>query len=192
MAAKSTIANILGGFTVLADNPFSIGDYVKIGGHQGYVQKIGVRSTHLATYGGSVIAIPNAQFTDGVVENFSRVDTKKVSVELFLDYDNSEERIEEAMKILNKIAKTHRNTTEDDDDTIVSFHSFGRSAIILKFTYHINLKSIYDKKYDLGFRIQKIEHEINRIRTSINMEIFQQFKHAGISFQEAFELDGNQ
>jgi len=191
MAAKDTIANILGGFTILADNPFFINDYIRIGEHQGYVQKIGIRSTHLASYGGSIIAIPNAQFTDGVIENFSRVKTKKVSVDLYLNYDNSENQIKKAIKILQNIATTHKNTTEANDDTIVSFYSFGKSAIILKFIYHIDLKSFCNETHELDSQIQKITHKINDIRTNINLQIFTQFQKARIKFQEALEINNN-
>ena len=192
MAAKDTIANILGGFTVLADNPFSINDYIKIESYQGYVQKLGIRSTHLATYGGSVISIPNAKFTDGVVENFSRVKTKKVMIDLHLDYDNNEKQIEKAKQILTDIGKNHNDTT--NGEPIVSFHNFGKSALNFKFTYHVNLVEIISKKGNkedevfLNSQIVDIKKEINKVRTDINMQIFKKFKEANIKFQEALEI----
>lgn len=195
MAAKDTIANILGGFTVLADNPFSIHDYIRIADYQGYVQKIGIRSTHLATYGGSMIAIPNAKFTDGVIENYSRVKTKKVAINLYLDYDNSKENIEKAKEILTKIGEMHDDTT--NGEAIVSFHNFGKSALNFKFTYHVNLNRIMSRKGNkedvkfLNSQIVDIKKAINKVKTDINTEIFNQFKEAKIEFQEALELNDN-
>ena len=192
MAAKDTIANILGGFTIFTDKSFTLNDYIKIGPHQGYVRKHNIRSTVLATYGGSVIYIPNAKFTDGVVENFSRVEAKKVEIDLYLDYDNTKKQIKKAKKILDKIIKKHRHKIKGEP--IVSFHNFGKSALNFKFTYCVNLAHIIPQNgshIDGVFgdsQIVDIKREVNTVRTAINMQIFKQFKKANIEFQEALEI----
>ena len=52
MAAKDTVSNIFGGFTIFSDRPFKLHDRVKVAGFDGTVIDIGVRSTRLKTLEG--------------------------------------------------------------------------------------------------------------------------------------------
>jgi MscS family membrane protein len=70
-AAKDLISNIFGGVSVIADKPFKIGDTIKFGDKTGVVREIGIRTTRLLTVDGTTLIIPNAKFTDGIIENMS-------------------------------------------------------------------------------------------------------------------------
>jgi MscS family membrane protein len=45
LAAQDTIANLFGSFVVVMDQPFYVGEYIRITGHEGTVEEIGLRST---------------------------------------------------------------------------------------------------------------------------------------------------
>ncbi len=47
MAAKDTVSNIFGGFTIFTDRPFTLNDRVKVAGFDGTIVEIGIRSTRL-------------------------------------------------------------------------------------------------------------------------------------------------
>jgi MscS family membrane protein len=72
MAANETLSNLLGSIVILADRPFALGDRVKIGGDEGVVEQIGVRSTILRTAEGDTIAVPNRNIVNTPVRNFSK------------------------------------------------------------------------------------------------------------------------
>jgi MscS family membrane protein len=76
-AAKDLVSNIFGGVSVIADKPFKIGDMVKFDNRQGIVREIGIRTTRLETVDGTTLIIPNAKFTDGIIENLSARNWKK-------------------------------------------------------------------------------------------------------------------
>ena len=61
MAAKDTVANVFGGFTIFTDRPFSMGDRIVISGFDGTVKEIGIRSTRLQTLAGREVSIPNSK-----------------------------------------------------------------------------------------------------------------------------------
>ena len=42
MAAKDTVSNIFGGFTIFSDRPFKLNDRVKVSGYDGTITDIGV------------------------------------------------------------------------------------------------------------------------------------------------------
>jgi small-conductance mechanosensitive channel len=50
LAAQDTAANLFGSVTILIDNPFKIGDWVKVKDMEGTVEEIGFRSTRIRTF----------------------------------------------------------------------------------------------------------------------------------------------
>lgn len=162
MAAKDTVSNIFGGFTIFADQPFRINDRVKIDGYDGTIIEIGVRSTRLRTLEGRVVTIPNAKFTDAPVENVSKEPSRKVVMNLGLTYDTTADQIEQAMDILKKIIESNSST---DEKIVLSFNAFGDFALNIMCIYYI-----------------KSGADIPETQTEINLEILRQFNANGLEF----------
>lgn len=59
LAAQETLANFFGSLVVVMDQPFKVGDVVRIGANEGTVEDIGLRSTKIRTAARTVIVIPN-------------------------------------------------------------------------------------------------------------------------------------
>ena len=67
-AFKDILQNMLAGILILLRQPFSIGDQIVSGGHEGTVEKIETRATFIKTYDGCRVVIPNSViYTDSVV-----------------------------------------------------------------------------------------------------------------------------
>lgn len=60
LGAQDLIKNIIGGFVILADRPYQLGDRVKIGDAYGEIDHIGLRSTKLTTPEDTRVTIPNS------------------------------------------------------------------------------------------------------------------------------------
>ncbi|MBO7496561.1 MAG: mechanosensitive ion channel family protein, partial [Salinivirgaceae bacterium] len=86
LAAKNTVTNFLGGATLLVDNPFSIGDRVRVAGYDGFVRFIGLRSFRLTTLDGTEVTIPNANIIDNAIENVTREPSRRIVLSLQLTY----------------------------------------------------------------------------------------------------------
>src|SRR5207253_5245 len=69
LAAQDTIANLFGSVVVAIDQPFKIGEIVKIGAHQGTVEDIGLRSTKIRLLDRSLVVIPNKSVASEAVIN---------------------------------------------------------------------------------------------------------------------------
>jgi len=160
MAAKDTVSNIFGGFTIFTDQPFKIGDRVKVSGFDGTVTEIGVRSTRLKTLDGRVVTIPNSTFADSAVENVSWEPSRKVVLNLGLIYDTTPDQIEQAMAILKSISDNHEGTEEN---TWMAFNAFGDFALNICFIYYIT------KGADIG-----------AVQTEVNLAILRQFNENGL------------
>lgn len=162
MAAKDTVANIFGGFTIFTDKPFHIGDRIVIGGYDGFVQEIGIRSTRLKTLSGRIVTIPNSTFADSPVENITWEPSRKVKIDLGLTYDTSPENMEKAMDILKDIVSQNERTEEN---SIVSFSGFGDFSMNVMFIYYISRGQ-----------------DIAGTQSEINMAILTRFNKAGLEF----------
>jgi small-conductance mechanosensitive channel len=69
-AFKDILQNMLAGILILLRQPFSVGDQIVSGGHEGTVEKIETRATLITTYDGRRVVIPNSViYTDSVVVN---------------------------------------------------------------------------------------------------------------------------
>ena len=162
MAARDTVSNVFGGFTIFTDRPFAIHDRITVNGHDGVVTEIGIRSTRLKTLAGRIVTIPNATFTDSAVENISAEPWRKVSMTLGLTYDTPPDGMEKGMEILRRIA------AEDDDlaeEPLVAFSGFGDWSMNLLFIYYIQKGA-----------------DILGVQTRVNLAILKEFGDAGLDF----------
>ncbi len=175
MAAKDTVANIFGGFTIFTDKPFGINDRVKIGNYDGSVVEIGVRSTRLKTSAGRIVTIPNSKFADSAVENISIEPTRKIILQLGLTYDTTPESMENALVILKEIAGANSDVT---DEPTIFFSGFGDFSMNITFIYYIEKES-----------------PIAGTQNSINLAVLKQFNQAGLDFafptQTLYNIDAN-
>ena len=68
-AAQDILKNIFGGFLIIIDRPFQVGDKIEVGEHYGEVSTIGLRTTRIITPDDSLISIPNALISSTSVSN---------------------------------------------------------------------------------------------------------------------------
>lgn len=79
LALQDTLANMFGGFTIMLDRPFRIGDYIQLaGGESGHVVNIGMRSTQLRTGDNNILSIPNSLLVKNMITNHSYPDNRIV------------------------------------------------------------------------------------------------------------------
>lgn len=163
MAAKDTVANLFGGVTVFADKPFSIGDRIRIGGHEGTVLTIGMRSTRLRTLDGPIVVIPNFKFTDTVLENVTAEQHRRIRLQLGLTYDTTPERMERALALLSELVHARQQALLPEHTAY--FHTFGDWSLNIVFVY----------------RIRHGQH-IDRTQSEVNLEIMRRFAAEGLDF----------
>ncbi|MBN1252238.1 MAG: mechanosensitive ion channel family protein [Bacteroidales bacterium] len=163
MAAKDSVANLFGGFTVFADKPFTIRDRIKVKGFDGTVEEIGIRSTRLKTLEGRIVTIPNATFSNEAIENISSEPNRKIVSDIGLTYNTSPEKMLNAIEILKNIAIQNQNVS--NDDIVAAFNSFGDSAMLIKFIYYINKGA-----------------DIFNTSSEVNIEILKQFNDEKLEF----------
>lgn len=162
MAAKDTVSNVFGGFTIFTDRPFSLKDRVRVDGYDGTIEEIGIRSTRLRTLSGTLVTIPNATFSGNSVENVSVEPCRKIVLNLGLTYDTKPEAMQQAMDILKQIKE---DATGVEEKVIVGFNGFGDFAMNILLIYYVTKGE-----------------SIIETQTRINLEILKRFNEAGLDF----------
>ncbi len=87
-AAQDLLKNVFGGFVVMFDRPFQIGDKIEAGNYYGEVVEIGVRSTKIVTPDDSLVTVPNSEFMLQYVSNSNSGENNcQVVAEIYLPID---------------------------------------------------------------------------------------------------------
>lgn len=140
-AAKESLENLLASFMVMIDKPFTIGDWIKINGVEGNIEKVGFRSTRIRSFDKSVISIPNRQLIDSNLENFSERGMRRVLFTVGAIYGLSRATLETTMsEIRNLILKTDGTT----GIPTVNLESFGSSSVNIQVLYFITVNADVD------------------------------------------------
>ena len=162
LAAQDSVKNIFAGIMIFLDKPFKIKDRIKIDGHDGVVEEVGLRSTRIRTLEGRIVTIPNCTFTDNSVINVTSQPALKVKINLGLTYDTNENDMQKAINILQDIVKNQDAIT---DDYAAGFNGFGDFSLNILFMYYVRPES----------------HWLNT-QTLVNKEVLKRFNEEGLEF----------
>ena len=126
-AAKDSIENLFGTFTVLMDKPFQLGDWITVGDIDGSVEEVGFRSTRVRTFYNSVITVPNSRFISAHVDNMGERRYRRVKTMLSLTYDTPPEKLEAFCEAVRELLRQHPYTRKDT--FYVYFNAWSASSI---------------------------------------------------------------
>lgn len=149
-AAKESLENLIASFMVLVDKPFTIGDWIKIDGTEGVIEKVGFRSSRLRTFDKSLIIIPNRKLIDTKLENFSERGTRRVVQTVGCTYGVSEARITEFIENTKKEIETIDGVLPG---VSVSLDAFAESQM--------NLGIVYFVKVDANIDFGEVKEKVN-------------------------------
>lgn len=153
LAAQDLLSNLFAGVAILTDKPFKVGDRIIVAGQDGFVKRIGLRTTIIETWGGTQVVMPNKQVADSVLENVTREKARRVKMILTLEYGTSTAKLKKAKQILAKLVLNNKST---DDNSLVHFVDFSAYSIDIQLIYWIkDLNKILDTKDEINFEIKQ-------------------------------------
>jgi MscS family membrane protein len=107
LAARSTLENLFGAFSIGADQPFREGDFVRIEDFVGTVEAIGLRSTRIRTLDRTVITMPNGKLADMRVESFAPRDRIRLACEIGLVHGTTSAQMRAILAGLDRVLRQH-------------------------------------------------------------------------------------
>ena len=133
LAAQDTIANLFGSIVVAIDQPFKIGETVKIGASTGTVEDIGLRSTKIRLIDRSLVIIPNKTVSSEAIVNLSRFTSRRVEQVLSLTYDTKPEQMEAIVAEIRRLIAAEPGV--DAGAVQVFFRDLSTSSLDIWLTY---------------------------------------------------------
>lgn len=151
---QNVISNFISGIIVLIERPIIVGDYIEVGGLDGVVTKIRMRSTTITTRNNISVIVPNSSFITENVINWSH-DDPKVRIHIPVGIEETASKLDLAREILLQIADGHPDVLKEVAPA-VWFETFGSSTFNL--TLLVWIKSAIRRHYiisDINFEIAK-------------------------------------
>ncbi len=133
LAAQDTLANIFGAIVVAIDQPFKIGEAVKIGPNVGGVEDIGLRSTRIRLVDKSLMTIPNKTVAAETITNYSRYIRRRVEQVIGLTYDTTPAQMEAIVAEIRDILT--REPLIDKASVMVFFRDLNASSMDIWIVY---------------------------------------------------------
>ncbi len=160
---QNVVNNFVSGLILLVERPVRVGDLVVVGGEEGYVRKISVRSTEIETRDYCNVLVPNSSFISENVKNWTlRNRIGRVTVSIGAAYDCNPRKVRE---VLLQVARECPDVVSKPEP-LVDVASFGGSSIDFVLNVFVDIDDIYKE---------------TRVRTDLSIAIFEAFEKAGIA-----------
>ncbi len=127
LAARPTLENLIGGLTLHADRPVRVGDICQFNGIIGTVEEIGLRSTRVRASDRTLVTIPNAEFSNMQLVNWSRRDQSLLTTTVGLRYETTQEQMREVVRRVCELLNGHPEI--DQTQVRVRFRELGQYAL---------------------------------------------------------------
>lgn len=131
LAFQDTLSNFFAGVYISVDRPIKEGDYVLLEtGQEGYITKIGWRSTKIRMLANNSIVVPNSKIASSIIVNYYSPDKEMaVVVPVSVSYDSDLSKVEKAtVEVATEIQKTVNGAVRDFKP-FIRYTSFGDSGI---------------------------------------------------------------
>jgi len=160
MALSGQLQNFAGGVIILLLRPYKIGDYVEAGGIAGTVKAIQIFNTVLTTPDNKIITVPNGTISNGVLVNYSQMETRRVDWTFGVEYGSDVEKVKACVKrILDADARVLKEPA-----MFIALSALADSSVNVTVRAWVNSADYWDVFFD------------------INQKVYEQFNAEGIEF----------
>jgi len=143
LAAQDTLKNLFGSFTIFADKPFQIGDWIQFGTVEGTVEEVGFRSTRVRSFENSLMSVPNAKLLDTSVNNYGLRQYRRFKTNISITYDTAPDKIELFVQGLRSIVALHPDTRKDGAE--IHLNNMGASSLDILFYMFFDVSNWTDE-----------------------------------------------
>ncbi len=133
-ASQDTLRNVFGAVMLIVDQPFTLGDVINTGSHEGKVRALGLRSTTIELNDGQTLTIPNSDLANRAIVNLTRRDFIRCLELVHLEANTPADKVREAAEILRQALSGHEGS-DPRHPPMVSVHEFGDWSVNLRYIY---------------------------------------------------------
>lgn len=163
LALQDTLKDIISGTSIILDNYYIVGDYVKYKNFTGTVIQLGLRSTKIMDFDGQVYTIANRNIDE--IINLSQKMASSL-IEVPTAYEEKTEKVE---AILNEVVDEIKTweTVDADKTNYIGITELADSSIKYGIRYYCSPGKVWQYKRD-ALRLIKIKYDKNNIKIPYN------------------------
>ncbi|HEX6384292.1 MAG TPA: mechanosensitive ion channel domain-containing protein [Anaerolineae bacterium] len=138
LAMQDSLANLAAGVVIILLRPYQLGDYVEVGGAEGYVHDIKIFHTALTTRDNKVIYVPNSDVMDGNIVNYSRREWVRLDLVFAIGYGDD---LLKAKRILQEIVAADERIAKEPAP-VVAVQELGDSSVNLAVRPYVKVRDM--------------------------------------------------
>ncbi|HAB02233.1 MAG TPA: mechanosensitive ion channel protein MscS [Pseudomonas sp.] len=163
LAVQNILGDLFASLSIAVDKPFEVGDFIVIGPLAGTVEHVGLKTTRIRSLGGEQIVMANASMISSTIQNYKRLQERRIVFEFGLSYDTPTEAVKKAPAIVEEAIRAQDQARFDR----AHLRGFGKEALEFECVYIVQ-----DPGYNLYMDIQQ----------AINFRLLERFSKIGAKF----------
>ncbi|WP_442513997.1 mechanosensitive ion channel family protein [Pseudomonas promysalinigenes] len=163
LAVQNILGDLFASLSIAVDKPFEVGDFIVIGSLAGTVEHVGLKTTRIRSLGGEQIVMANASMISSTIQNYKRLQERRIVFEFGLSYDTPTEAVKKAPAIVEEAIRAQEHARFDR----AHLRGFGKEALEFECVYIVQ-----DPGYNMYMDIQQ----------AINFRLLECFSRIGARF----------
>lgn len=151
LAMKDSLSNFAAGVMLIIFRPYSLGDFVDVGGTSGSVEETNLFSTTLLTPDNKKIIVPNAAIFGSTIVNYSAKPTRRIDLVIGISYNDD---IRKAKTIVEGLFKADQRIL-NEPEAKVTVSALADSSINLNIRPWVNKEDYWGVHSDLQQAIKE-------------------------------------
>ncbi|PLX45011.1 MAG: mechanosensitive ion channel protein [Deltaproteobacteria bacterium] len=157
-ASQTSASNLISGVFLMVEEPFAVGDLIKVGETLGEVLSVDLLSVKLRTFDNLFVRIPNETMLKTEVTNLTRFPIRRADIQIGVAYKEDIGRVRD---ILLEVAKKNPHSLEEPRPLFI-FKGYGDSSL------------------DMQFSVWTLRENFVEFRNTIYLEIKHAFDRYGV------------
>ena len=129
-ASQTSASNLISGLFLMGEQPFVVGDVVRVAETTGEVVSIDALSVKLRTFDNLLVRIPNETMLKANVTNMTHFPIRRLDMKIGVAYH---EQLAQVRQVLQEVAEGNPVCLEEPEPLVI-FLGFGDSALELQFS----------------------------------------------------------
>ena len=164
LAAKDSLANLLGSLLIMFEKPFRVGHWIKLGDTEGIVESIGFRSTRIRTFYNSLVSIPSNTLVNSTVDNMHMRKYRRVRTTLHIRYNTPADRVDAFIRAIEQLVLDSPHTNKDRYR--IRFDDFSDFGLQILVNFFLDVTDAREEQVER----QQILMEILRLAESMDIQ----------------------
>ncbi|MGB3947122.1 MAG: mechanosensitive ion channel family protein [Bacteroidia bacterium] len=157
LAAKETLENLIGSFTIFIDKPFAIGDTIKVGAVEGQVEHIGFRSTRIRTVEKSFLTVPNKKLIDNELDNYSLRTQRRANFTISLNHTATSQQVKNIIAGIKECIQKHPKIYKSDIQVrLFNIDNSAQNIMVLYFVDSADYNLYLDIREEINYKILEL------------------------------------